>query len=308
MSRLDKIVLAALVSLYACKKTEHVGTKAAPSTRISATTPSATTRLQPSAIASATPERPASSATAPAVAVEQTAFPLAVAKAICDNAAPCCKKYGQPLNATSCREHFKNVVSFLIRPGKNTQYDGSAADRCIAAMKAAVIACKRPSHEWQLSDPSCRAVYRSAKRAAPGERCDSRADCDLSGGFEAICDKNRCRVTKRSKTGGPCLSGQARFGASGKIPAVLFVCESTTHFCHPKTNTCTPRLAAGASGCTSLDSCDARSVCNVSTGKCEQRKGPGESCTDTSECAFAQCRRGRCISALLPVDDVICRQ
>jgi len=110
--------------------------------------------------------------------IAQDQFAQAYTDAICNNAAPCCQKYGMPFNGAKCSAAFraefdKDFGKIAATPG--VSYDAAKAGECIAWVEKITKLCAVTEADAVAMQSACGAVWRGSK--GEGEACSSNYEC-----------------------------------------------------------------------------------------------------------------------------------
>jgi hypothetical protein len=231
--------------------------------------------------------------------VELESLPSAVARALCEGLATCCKSIGQVVDVAACQSRMQRQIGFPAASA-TTRYDPTLGGQCIADIRSAMASC------YTLDDtPACEAMF--AGTVAPGGVCNSSSDCAQPPGGYASCVPSAAGVTSVCTAGltdqhgapgqscsGTCTSdsngsaacsGMAvRSGESGP-PAGAGSCYTNDRlYCAPETYTCQALVALGGH-CADYSACVDTAKCDTATEQCVPKAALGAACSYSAECS-----------------------
>ena len=225
-------------------------------------------------------------------------FVAAAAVAQCDDLGDCCAQDGHPFDEPSCRTRVRSVLQDLVDGGA-VVYDGDAAARCVAAMRASPGQCETTSDEFL----ACRVVLRGTRTV--GEPCASPQECAGFGDGDAFCTPPEgggaevCTAAERPLA--PAGEGEAcgwtcdvTGGCTSLVNGESATCQVTDGlYCARATGTCARLVAAGGSCAGETLACEVGAFCDGQ--RCATLRQLGESCPTREACvAGAFCDDGTC--------------
>lgn len=230
----------------------------------------------------------------------------------CAGMAPCCQAAGNPHEVDACRQLF-GLFGYAAAQAKH--FDSAAADQCLVELETTLATCDTREPEV------CGRVFSGDR--APGQPCESEADCALPASGDTTCDysfesgsdpSGICKVVLPAADGQPC-------GDTGSTTELHRCTEDPGFYCEHATNTCRARVPVGAdcsSGqcavdarcdsatltcvalapvggkCSGSSDCVAEAFCDPS-GTCFAKKAAGEACSGFDECSgFCDSDTGKC--------------
>jgi hypothetical protein len=205
-------------------------------------------------------------------------YSSALAKAICDQLAPCCMANGFTYDKGQCEIGGAAFAQSGNDANKmaGAMFDQKAADDCVAAIRTLAGQCKSGADDPVLSEP-CRRVWVGTK--APGAACSNDIECAPAAGTRGACvDKACAQLSTHGKLGDSCATTDCN--ASG------FQCDALG------SKTCIAQTAMGGK-CGPLTTCAKGTYCD-STGVCAAALAKGAMCTANSQCASNGCINGSC--------------
>jgi hypothetical protein len=266
-------------------------------------------------------------ATTARVQLAEDAFGDALASALCDNVADCCREDGFAYDRAKCIAGYKYSLTEWYAPENAGAliYDAEAAQRCVDGAARAARACGTGMPA--VSDECTRAYRGSVKE---GEACESTRDCAAPEGAVASCEatnagQRTCWVVRRGKRGDACTQtcnaingcslvitpdgSSARCyeedglhcsteGRCEKLPSVGEACVpgqtpcAGSAFCAVDGRCETPR-AVGASCADDRGACGRGRFCDAED-RCAPAKRAGAACSRHDECEYGCMRDGTC--------------
>lgn len=247
----------------------------------------------------------------PVEPVPVDAFPERVARAMCQNAAPCCRAEEYGFDAAACEQGIATEYATWLAAFADYEadYDGAAAARCIALLESGD--CAAP--DWARLAVECSPIR---GRLGAGEPCAANVECAFIDGtparcFEVFDDSGRRTGTECRPD--PFVPETYTPGGEGDACAASCAGAEGDVFCSPEVDTvdlgavacfesdgvycdrdvCAPLLTSGES-CL-LAGCEPQLFCDVATLTCAPRTDDGPCFTifDCAETAFCTIE-GRC--------------
>ncbi|MBX3201118.1 MAG: hypothetical protein KF894_23470 [Labilithrix sp.] len=210
-------------------------------------------------------------------AAAESAFFDAYARAVCDDAAPCCAQVGAAHDAAACRALVGAALREVLGPKKGT-FVPEAGERLVSAIRQEVAACaEAPFNSAAAADQGVNfaGLYEPNGTRPPGAACDEPNDCAPAAGARVVC---MMESALPSGAGEPVVSGKCLVL---RPPAEDMSCDDS--------------MDADVGDC-DFDS-SAAFYCDASDKRCHARRALGERCGGSDECVRgARCTDGTCAS------------
>lgn len=231
----------------------------------------------------------------PAPPVPEASFATAVANAICDSIAGCCRTNAAPFNEAQC---VVGIAAAYQKP-PNTRYDPQAGGACVQQATQIASDCTADASKVAALQAVCSSAFVGTK--APGQPCQKSQECAPPSGGVAVCD-GKCEAITSGQAGDPCRetcfeSGGALTGCTAFQPGTA--CFASDGLYCSSQGSCAPLLGVGQT-CTVHDECASGTYCDGAPGKCALDIPIGGNCGSGGTCVSgALCNdAGQCVAAL----------
>lgn len=227
-----------------------------------------------------------------APSIEEAALPLALARAYCGAATPCCGAADLGTNVNCEADVETGVRSDLLEARQSGKvYNGTIAKQCVEAIRG--LNCGSTDAQDDAADDICDRMALFQRQALLGESC-SFAECAQGADYTASCEYiseklSVCVGNRPAALGAPCDDRSASPGIGEA--RVLRVCESKVAYCSTK-GICEPYPAVGQS-CKEASRCVGEATCDVNE-LCVPTQRAGSQCAVNDDCTSRRCVAGRC--------------
>ncbi|MBX3210348.1 MAG: hypothetical protein KF764_35275 [Labilithrix sp.] len=261
-------------------------------------------------------------------------FAEAYARALCDNAGPCCKEARYDHDAARCRAAVVTSIRATLEPFEGGVFNSKTGEALVADIEKMVTSCTEPaegSAEAKALALKFFSLYTATGTGAPGASCRKQNDCAPIAGARTLCAMDlssdgasgRCTAYRPASEGMRCFDDDVfELGNCGfddyTGTGEAFYCDATEKVCRSRValggacsdseecakgswcldGKCAP-LSLANERCTSFSDCATGLRCDSDASVCVPLKKGGEACEMADECASSRCGEGRCAAISL---------